>query len=54
VARGFLPTRTWSAHWIGDEPFRRPIGNFLDHEIEGMEDYIAEMQQHSPYKTEPI
>jgi hypothetical protein len=50
VARGFLPTRTWSAHWIADEAFRRPIGNFLHHEIDGMEDYIAEMQQHSPYK----
>jgi len=53
VARGFLPTRTWSAHWIGDVQFRQPIGNFLDHEIEGMEDYIAEMLRHSPYKTEP-
>jgi len=52
VARGFLPTRTWSAHWIGDGQFRQPIGNFLGHEIEGMEDYIAEMQQHSLYKTE--
>jgi len=54
VARGFLPTRTWSAHWIADAQFRRPIGNFLDHEIEGMEDYIAEMQHHSPYKTESV
>jgi len=53
VARGFLPTRTWSAHWIADEAFRRPIGNFLHHEIDGMEDYIAEMQQHSPYKQSP-
>ncbi|MGB5832997.1 MAG: GNAT family N-acetyltransferase [Thiohalocapsa sp.] len=54
VARGFLPTRTWSAHWISDDGFRRPIGNFLNHEIDGMEDYITEMQQHSPYKAEPV
>ena len=53
IARGFLPTRTWSAHWIADPSFRRPIGAFLDHEIVGMEDYIAEMQQHSPFKRAP-
>lgn len=54
VARGFLPTRTWSTHWIEDGEFRRPIGKFLDHEIDGMEDYLAEMQQHSPYKAESV
>jgi predicted N-acyltransferase len=53
VARGFLPVRTWSAHWIADPRFRKPIGKFLDHEIEGMEDYIAEMRERSPYKTMP-
>ena len=51
VARGFLPTRTWSAHWIGDVRFRRPIDSFLAHEIEAVEDYIAEMSTHSPYKA---
>ena len=51
VARGFLPTRTWSAHWIASERFRRPIGSFLEHEIEAVEDYIAEMNTHSPYKA---
>jgi predicted N-acyltransferase len=50
VARGFLPTRTWSAHWIADARFRRPIGAFLEHEIDAMEDYIAEMNTHSPFK----
>jgi predicted N-acyltransferase len=50
IARGFLPTRTWSAHWIADPAFAKPIGGFLAHEIEGMEDYIAEMDQRSPYK----
>jgi predicted N-acyltransferase len=57
VARGFLPTRTWSAHWIADPRFSRPIGSFLEHEIDAVEDYIAEMNAHSPYKatgdTEP-
>ncbi|MCG6942576.1 MAG: GNAT family N-acetyltransferase [Thiohalocapsa sp.] len=51
VARGFLPTRTWSAHWISDARFRRPISTFLTQEIEAVEDYIAEMNTHSPYKA---
>ncbi|WP_295882126.1 GNAT family N-acetyltransferase [uncultured Thiohalocapsa sp.] len=53
VARGFLPTRTWSAHWIADPRFRQPIGAFLEHEIEAVEDYIDEMHSHSPYKATP-
>lgn len=51
IPRGFLPTRTWSAHWIARPEFRIPIGNFLSHEIEAMEDYIEEMQERSPYKA---
>jgi predicted N-acyltransferase len=50
ISRGFLPTRTWSAHWIADDRFRTAIGRFLDLEREGMEDYLAEMQARSPYK----
>jgi len=50
ISRGFLPTRTWSAHWIADPDFRGPIGRFLEHEIDGMQEYIAEMTEHSPYR----
>ncbi len=53
VSRGFLPTRTWSAHWIADEQLRGAIGRFLVLEREGMEDYLLEMQDRSPFKAEP-
>ncbi|MBK5968203.1 MULTISPECIES: GNAT family N-acetyltransferase [Thiorhodovibrio] len=55
IARGFLPTATWSAHWIADPRFRQPIAAFLQHEHEAMQDYLTEMHQHSPYKetTQP-
>ncbi|MEA3641923.1 MAG: GNAT family N-acetyltransferase [Lamprobacter sp.] len=52
VARGFLPTRTWSAHWIAEPGFRKPISRFLEHEIEAVEDYIAEMNERSPYRRD--
>jgi hypothetical protein len=51
VARGFLPTPTWSAHWIADPRMGQAIGRFLEHEREGMADYIAEMHQRSPFKA---
>jgi uncharacterized protein len=50
VARGFLPTPTWSAHWIADPAFRDAIARFTTLEAEGMDDYLAEMQAHSPYR----
>ncbi|RMG34242.1 MAG: N-acetyltransferase [Gammaproteobacteria bacterium] len=50
VSRGFLPTPTWSAHWLGDARFSRAVQQFLQHEREGMQDYLTEMRSHSPYR----
>ncbi|MFZ0256501.1 MAG: GNAT family N-acetyltransferase [Gammaproteobacteria bacterium] len=50
VSRGFLPTATWSAHWIADPRFRSAIGRFLELERIDMQDYLQEMRRHSPYK----
>ena len=52
VSRGFLPTPTWSAHWIGDSGFRNGIGRFLRLETESMQDYIADMTARSPFRTQ--
>lgn len=51
ISRGFLPTPTWSAHWIAHPQFRSAIGHFLDQETEGIQDYMQELSEHSPYKT---
>jgi predicted N-acyltransferase len=51
ISRGFLPTPTWSAHWIADPRWRQPIGRFLRDELGYMEDYVAEMRGRSPYKA---
>jgi predicted N-acyltransferase len=53
ISRGFLPTHTWSAHWIGDPSFRSAIGRFLDMERADMEGYISAMRERSPFKSEP-
>ncbi len=54
VSRGFLPTPTWSAHWISDRDFRSAISDFLVTEAEGMESYLADMHGHSPYRAEDV
>jgi predicted N-acyltransferase len=52
VSRGFLPTPTWSAHWIADPRFRGAISEFLERETRGMTDYLDEMHGHSPYRAD--
>jgi predicted N-acyltransferase len=52
IARGFLPTRTWSAHWVCEPGFRAPIRRFLSQEVEAVEEYIGEMWERSPYRRD--
>lgn len=50
ISRGFLPTETWSAHWISHPGFDTAIKRFVLDEQDGMRDYIEELQQRSPFK----
>lgn len=52
ISRGFLPTPTWSAHWLADQRFSQAVSHFLEQEREGMLEYRQELQSHSPYKRE--
>ncbi len=51
VSRGFLPTPTWSAHWIANPVFRSAIAHVLEQEQAGMNGYLTEMHAHSPYRS---
>ncbi|QKT02360.1 N-acetyltransferase [Ectothiorhodospiraceae bacterium 2226] len=50
VSRGFLPTRTWSAHWIAHPAFGHALADYVQREREAMEQYMAELGRHSPYR----
>ena len=50
ISRGFLPTATWSTHWIRNEGFRSAIGDFLRREQHGMQDYMQTLAEQSPYR----
>ena len=49
LARGFLPTRTHSFHWIADARFRAAIASALRREARALEGYRADLLAHSPY-----
>lgn len=49
VPRGFEPTTTWSAHWIADPRFRRAIDQYLNVERAQIDQYILEVEQHTPF-----
>ena len=53
LSRGFLPSSTYSAHWLRHPEFYRAISEFLEREQHGVEDYVDLLERHSPYKKAP-
>ena len=51
MARGFLPTRTFSAHWLAHPSFADAIERFLEREAGGIDEYISELNERNPFKT---
>lgn len=49
LARGFVPVRTHSRHFLVHPQFRAAVGEALVHEARGMEAYVDELTAHSPY-----
>jgi len=50
MARGFLPTRTWSAHWLAHPSFADAIERFLERERGGIDDYMDELNERNPFR----
>ena len=51
MARGFLPEKTWSAHWLAHPAFADAIEHFLQQEAGGITAYIDELSERNPFKT---
>lgn len=52
IQRGYLPTPTWSAHWIAHAGLRRAVAEFLDHERPEKQAQMAELAAFSPFRRE--
>lgn len=50
LARGFLPTPTWSAHWLAHPEFSRAVDEFLAIESRGISQNLDELNEASPFK----
>ena len=50
LARGFLPVATYSAHWLSHPQFYQAVQDYLRRERHGVESYMTELNEHSPFK----
>jgi hypothetical protein len=49
LARGFLPARTYSRHYLANTDFRAAVAAALAREASAVDDYATELLEHSPY-----
>ncbi len=50
IARGFLPTSTWSAHYIRDPGFCRAVADHCQRERDAMQMQCRALAAHSPFR----
>jgi len=51
VARGYLPTATYSLHWIAHPEFRSAVANYLEEERRYVERDIEYIEAHGPFRA---
>jgi len=51
MARGFLPVKTHSAHWLAHPAFSDAIERFLQREGGGIDSYMDELNERNPFKA---
>ncbi len=50
MARGLLPVKTCSAHWLRDQRFASAVADFLAREGSGIDAYVDELRERNPFK----
>ena len=54
LARGYLPSPTWSLHWVGDPGFADAIGAYLKAEREAIDEEINVLTAYGPFKRAQV
>jgi predicted N-acyltransferase len=53
IARGYLPSPVYSAHWIADRALREPVARYLKQEREAVQSEMAYLEEaYSPFREE--
>jgi len=50
LARGYMPSRTYSAHYIAHESFAEAVSNFLEHERTQVTSDMQYLEEFAPFK----
>jgi len=50
ISRGFVPTPTWSAHWLSHPQFAAAVDDYLDRERSYIDEYMDAAGDHVPYR----
>ena len=50
MARALMPVKTSSAHWLAHPAFSDAVGNFLEREGQGINNYMGDLSQRSPFR----
>ena len=50
LTRGYLPVRTYSAHWVRNPSFRSAIARYLEEERAAIDAEIGYLEGHSPFR----
>jgi hypothetical protein len=51
MARGLLPVKTVSAHWLADQRFASAVSDFLRREGAGVGAYVDELNERNPFRA---
>jgi predicted N-acyltransferase len=51
MARGLMPVPTQSAHWLAHPAFSDAVARFLEREGAGVEAYVDELRERSPFRS---
>ena len=52
MARALMPVKTTSAHWLAQPAFADAVERFLEREGQGIENYMADLSERSPYRNQ--
>jgi predicted N-acyltransferase len=50
LLRGYMPTATYSAHYIAHPGLRRAVGDYLSRERVAVAEHIEELAEHTPFR----
>lgn len=52
LLRGYMPTPTYSAHYIAHAGLRRAVADYLENERAAVAEHIEELAEHAPFRKE--